>query len=154
MLSFALDQPAAGWPAWLDSALPEGKRIGYADPGAGIYRTAIEKDGRLEAILFVGPSPDLPSPDWLKSQFAQPGPTPAIRRALLAGRPSEGAADEGPIVCVCFQVGASRIAATAAAGDGTLEKIGRRLGAGTNCGSCIPEIRRLIAAKEADRAPA
>ena len=154
MLSFALDRPAAGWPAWRDAALPEGERISYEDAAAGVYRSAIERNGRLEAVLFLGPNPHLPSLDWLKSQFEQPALTPAGRRALLAGRPSEGAADEGPIVCVCFQVGALRIAATAAAGDRTLEKIGHRLGAGTNCGSCIPEIRRLIATKEANSAPA
>ena len=51
-------------------------------------------------------------------------------------------------MCVCFQVGAARIAAAAAAGCRTVEKIGARLGAGTNCGSCVPEIRRLIAAEE------
>ena len=49
------------------------------------------------------------------------------------------------MVCVCFQVGARRIEVAAAAGNGSVEKIGRQLGAGTNCGSCIPEIRRLIA---------
>jgi NAD(P)H-nitrite reductase large subunit len=67
------------------------------------------------------------------------------RRALLAGIPFEGAVDEGAIVCVCFQVGAARIAAAAGAGNRSVESIGRQLGAGTNCGSCIPEIRRLIA---------
>jgi assimilatory nitrate reductase catalytic subunit len=45
-------------------------------------------------------------------------------------------------------VGANRIEAAARAGHRSIEKIGRQLGAGTNCGSCIPEIRRLIAAKE------
>jgi assimilatory nitrate reductase catalytic subunit len=70
------------------------------------------------------------------------------RRTLLAGRPMEGALDEGPIVCVCFQIGARRIRAAAAAGSRSIETIGKRLGAGSNCGSCIPEIRRLIATKE------
>jgi bacterioferritin-associated ferredoxin len=49
------------------------------------------------------------------------------------------------MVCVCFQVGAARIAAAAVAGTRSPEDIGRQLGAGTNCGSCIPEIRRLLA---------
>jgi assimilatory nitrate reductase catalytic subunit len=66
-------------------------------------------------------------------------------------KPIEGEADEGPIVCVCFQVGARRIEDAAAAGHKSVDKIGRQLGAGTNCGSCIPEIRRLLAPKEAAR---
>ncbi len=110
--------------------------------------------GRLEAVLFVGADPKLPSPEWLKSLFALADIPAGERRHLLAGTPVEGAADEGPVVCVCFQVGARRIEAAAAAGNRSVEKIGRQLGAGTNCGSCIPEIRRLLAAKETVREPA
>ncbi len=80
-----------------------------------------------------------------------PAIPPSERRDLLAGSPVEGAIDDGPMVCVCFQVGAKRIEAAAAAGNRSVEKIGRQLGAGTNCGSCIPEIRRLIAPKEVAR---
>jgi NAD(P)H-nitrite reductase large subunit len=104
----------------------------------------VHREGRIEALLFVGPSPKLPSPEWLKSQFDRADMTVTDRRALLAGIPFEGAVDEGAIVCVCFQVGAARIAAVAGAGGRSVESIGRQLGAGTNCGSCIPEIRRLI----------
>jgi assimilatory nitrate reductase catalytic subunit len=112
------------------------------------------RDGRLEAVLFVAPTPKLPSPEWLKSQFELPTFAAADRRALLAGRAVSGS-DEGPIVCVCFQVGAARIAAAAAGGHDSTDAVGRALGAGTNCGSCIPELRRLIAASrpasESDR---
>ena len=75
-----------------------------------------------------------------------------MQAALVApAQAVEGAVDDGPTVCVCFQVGAKRISAAAADGHGSIEKIGRHLGAGTNCGSCIPEIRRLIAGKEISR---
>jgi assimilatory nitrate reductase catalytic subunit len=96
-------------------------------------------------------SPNLPSPDWLKRQFERPGLTTADRRALLAGRPVEGACDEGPLVCVCFQVGASRIAEAASGDNCTVAAIGAKLGAGTNCCSCLPEILRILAANEAAR---
>jgi assimilatory nitrate reductase catalytic subunit len=146
MLNFAFDGPGAGgWRAWLATALPEGDRVSFEDAGAGICRVGVHRDGRVEALLFVGPSPKLPSPEWLKSQFDRPVLALPERRALLAGLPFEGSPEEGAIVCVCFQVGAARIE-RAAAGAGSVEGIGRQLGAGTNCGSCIPEIRRLIAA--------
>jgi assimilatory nitrate reductase catalytic subunit len=150
VLNFACDGPGpgavtGGWHAWLGSALPEGELVTFEDAGAGVYRVGVHNRGRLEALLFVGPSPKLPSPEWLKTQFDRGDLEGAERRALLAGIPFEGAVDEGAIVCVCFQVGAARIAAAAGAGDGSVESIGRELGAGTNCGSCIPEIRRLIA---------
>jgi assimilatory nitrate reductase catalytic subunit len=154
ILHFALDAPAGGWLAWQRAMLSEGDTLTFADAAAGSYRTAVLRDGRLEAMIVVGPTPKLPAPEWLSSQFERATIPIAERRALLAGRPVEGAVDEGPIVCVCFQVGAARIAAAAGEGSRTVEKIGARLGAGTNCGSCVPEIRRLIAAKEVAHEPA
>jgi assimilatory nitrate reductase catalytic subunit len=145
VLHFALDRPDGGWARWLGAALPEGERLAFQDPSAGVYRTAVLEAGRLQAVLFLGPDPKLPSPEWLASRFALDAVPAAERRDLLAGVPAAGAADEGPVVCVCFQVGARRIEAAAAAGSRSVETIGRALGAGTNCGSCIPEIRRLIA---------
>jgi assimilatory nitrate reductase catalytic subunit len=153
ILNFALDPPAADWPDWLRRALPAGDCISFADSASGNYRAAVLREGRLEAVLYIAPSPKLPSPEWLKSQFALAAIAPADRRALLAGRAVVGAADEGPIVCVCFNVGAARIVAAACAGNATVARIGSSLGAGTNCGSCVPEIRRLIAAGPAAAEP-
>jgi assimilatory nitrate reductase catalytic subunit len=148
ILHFALEAPGGGWLAWQRTLLPEGDMLTFVDAAIGAYRAAVLREGRLEAVVFVGPTPTLPAPDCLKAQFERATiPTPE-RRALLAGRPLGGAMDEGPIVCVCFQVGAQRIRAAAAAGNRTVETIGKRLGAGTNCGSCVPEIRRLIAIRE------
>ena len=67
------------------------------------------------------------------------------RTGLLSGRAPADAPDEGRIVCSCFNVGLNRIAA--AIRDGGLtsaEQIGAALKAGTNCGSCIPELKELI----------
>jgi assimilatory nitrate reductase catalytic subunit len=154
VLHFALDAPRGGWLAWQRTMLPHGDILTFADAAAGSYRAAVLRDERLEAALFVGPTPTLPAPDWLKAQFERAAIAVPERRALLAGRPAEGGLDEGQIVCVCFQIGAQRIAAAAAEGSRTVETIGARLGAGTNCGSCVPEIRRLIAAKDPAHAPA
>jgi assimilatory nitrate reductase catalytic subunit len=51
-------------------------------------------------------------------------------------------------VCACFGVGRGAIDAAIAGGCHDLFSIGRRLKAGTNCGSCVPELRRLIANAE------
>ena len=64
---------------------------------------------------------------------------------LLSGRSSEGLASSGPIVCACFGVGKTAISDAIAQGAWTPAAIGARLKAGTNCGSCIPEMKRLIA---------
>ena len=72
--------------------------------------------------------------------------SPATRRALLAGREPGGALPEPP-VCVCLGVGAAAIAAAIAAGCDTVEAVGAATRAGTNCGSCRPEIRSALAAR-------
>jgi assimilatory nitrate reductase catalytic subunit len=50
------------------------------------------------------------------------------------------------MVCACLKVVARRIEAAIAAGTSTVDAIGAVTGAGTSCGSCRPEIARLIAA--------
>jgi assimilatory nitrate reductase catalytic subunit len=67
-------------------------------------------------------------------------------RALLAGGMPDGAQDSGPVVCVCHQVGAARVAKAISEGCHTAEAVGRASAAGTNCGSCLPEINRMLAA--------
>ena len=87
--------------------------------------------------MFVDQDPKLPSPEWLKSRFALATVPAGERRNLLVGRSIEGAAEGGAIICVCFQVGAKHIETAAGEGHTTVEGIGRRLGAGARCGSCI-----------------
>jgi assimilatory nitrate reductase catalytic subunit len=147
MLSFAIDRPVEDWSRLHRDLLPSGDHLEFTDAAAGSFRAAVLRGGRLEGAAIVSATPKLPSPDWLKSQFELASIPPSDRRRLLAARPVEGSADEGPIVCVCFQVGQRAIEAAAAKGCCTVEAIGKMLGAGTNCGSCVPELRRLIAAK-------
>ena len=64
---------------------------------------------------------------------------------LLSGKSMDGLADTGPIVCACFGVGRNTICDTIAGGARSAADIGAKLKAGTNCGSCIPELKRLIA---------
>ena len=74
-------------------------------------------------------------------------PRRAERRALLSGRAATASA--GPVVCACHGVGADVIAATIAGGAGSVEAVGAACKAGTNCGSCIPEIRKMLAGQTA-----
>lgn len=69
----------------------------------------------------------------------------AERMALLTGKPPVGVADVGTIVCACFNVGELTIqAAIREKGLKTHQEVGRCLKAGTNCGSCVPEIKALL----------
>jgi len=118
----------------------------YEDRGAKRYRAALIREGRLEACLFVAPDRELPSRTWLAGLFGQAELDAADRLSLLAGRPSKAQADAGEIVCACYQVGRnSLIQGIQRDGLMTPEAIGKALKAGTNCGSCVPELKQLIA---------
>ncbi len=57
-----------------------------------------------------------------------------------------GLASAGPIVCACFGVGLATIRDAILSGTATsVEGIGTALRAGTNCGSCLPELKRIVA---------
>ena len=139
----ALDASSAGWRDWSQRLLPAGERFTYEDERSRQYRTAVLRDGRLEAVLYVAASPILPSLEWLKTCFDLPAGDSVDRRSLLAGRPL-GVADQGPVVCACFQVGRKRIEGAVADGANSVAEIGVATRAGTNCGSCVPELKRLV----------
>ena len=134
----------AGWQAWLRS-VASGDLAEYKDFGGGVYRAASFAGDRIETCLFVGPARDAGDWEVVKSLFATDALSDDERRALLSGRSVDGLASTGPIVCACFGVGRTTICNAIAAGARSAADIGAQLKAGTNCGSCIPELKRLIA---------
>jgi len=50
----------------------------------------------------------------------------------------------GPSVCTCFEVSQQSIESAITGGANTVEALGKKLGCGTNCGSCIPELKALL----------
>jgi assimilatory nitrate reductase catalytic subunit len=120
--------------------------LDYCDEAAGIYRAALLADDRLEACVYVARRPELPGRRWLSSLFDKPSLAETDRAALLAGRPLGRSADPGPLVCSCFGVGRGVLGeAIRTHGLSSAGEVGARIKAGTNCGSCIPEIRALLA---------
>jgi assimilatory nitrate reductase catalytic subunit len=60
-------------------------------------------------------------------------------------------ADPGPIVCACFAVGLRTLhRAIADRRVTSVAEIGAALRAGTNCGSCIPELNAILRAAQAE----
>jgi assimilatory nitrate reductase catalytic subunit len=123
----------------------DGDALAYDEPATGARRQAWLKDGRLERVLFVTTGGALPPRAWLADLF-EPDTLPAQARAtLLLGRPTGPVSDKGPMVCACLKVAALTIDEAARAGARSVDAIGAATGAGTNCGSCRPEIARRLA---------
>jgi assimilatory nitrate reductase catalytic subunit len=88
----------------------------------------------------------LPDRTWLAGLFERQKLSAPERVGLLAGRPPGAREDAGPVVCSCFGVGRNSLRlAIAQHGLTDTRQVGARLRAGTNCGSCLPEIRALLA---------
>nr|WP_234981448.1 nitrate reductase [Fontimonas thermophila] len=142
-------EPVDDWAACARDMLGVGDAdadwIEYEDRSVGVFRAAWIVDGRIAACLFVSPRPDLPSRAWLSGLFVKERLDDRDRIGLLVGEPPDRDADTGPTVCACFGVGRHAIVGAIHGGCRTVEALGQRLRCGTNCGSCIPELRALIA---------
>jgi assimilatory nitrate reductase catalytic subunit len=145
---FADNADLAGWQSWLRRNATD-DLAEYKDFGGGVYRAASFAGDRIDSCLFIGPAHD--AGDWnvVKDLFAAGALGSDQRRMLLSGKSTNGLANAGPIVCACFGVGRNAICETIAAGARSAADIGAKLKAGTNCGSCIPELKRLIAQEAA-----
>jgi assimilatory nitrate reductase catalytic subunit len=139
----AASRPDARW--FRDTFAPDGDILEYEDERAGIYRAALLREGALIACVFVGPRASLPPRDWLGERFALAAIDEDDRLALLQGWPAGPRVDAGPIVCACLRVGRNTIVAAIEQGLATLAAVGQCTRAGMSCGSCRPEIARLIA---------
>jgi assimilatory nitrate reductase catalytic subunit len=124
----------------------EGEAVTYEDPATGARRNAWIRDGRLERVLFVTTGKALPPRSWLVDLFEAETLPAESRATLLFGRPPGPVVDKGAMVCACLKVGTRAIDAAARGGASTVEAIGAATGAGTNCGSCRPEIARRLQA--------
>lgn len=147
-LSLAGTAAAPHWRRWLARMVNQdtGEWMELADPGAGRYRAAVLARGRLQHCLFVAPARQtLPDGAWLAELFQRSRLSAEERRFLLCGRPPAGCGSGGPRVCACFNVGRDTILAAIRAGAASVEAVGEALQAGTNCGSCRPEIKALLA---------
>jgi len=117
----------------------------YADRTSGVFRAVHLVDDRIAQCIFISARPDLPARQWLASLFDKPQLELADRAALLAGRPIAAGADTGPTVCSCFGVGRNTICkAIREQNLTTPAQITACVKAGGNCGSCVPELKKLL----------
>ena len=136
------------WRTFFAARGDDGHITEYEDSGRGVYRAAIFSGDALDACLFMGPLAERLDWDAVKAVFAANTISDQQRRLLLSGKSADGVSSDGPVVCACFGVGRTAICGVIAEGACTPADIGAKLRAGTNCGSCIPELKRLIAQTE------
>jgi assimilatory nitrate reductase catalytic subunit len=142
--------PAEAWAEIAALVAAAGQAAEFADAGRVDHRlVALDRDGRLASSAFLHAASEPPPLDaeWLGERFRAEAVSPADCRSLLAGRPQAPRPARGPIVCSCFAVGRETIVGAIAGGAVSTAAVGAATRAGTNCGSCRPEINALIAAR-------
>ncbi len=148
----------ADWSLWARSQLgvtDDADWIEASDVAEQQYRAAHLVDDRIAACAFVSPrAEDLPAREWLSGLFIKDQIDDLDRVGLMVGQPAEAGADPGPQVCSCFGVGRNVICAAIREGANSAEALGAKLRCGTNCGSCIPELKILVSQTRAALAEA
>jgi assimilatory nitrate reductase catalytic subunit len=107
----------------------------------GFARFVIAREGHLAGAFFMSREPVSAARNWLIGQLgAKLEPL-----QILRGRPASAAEDKGAIVCACMNVGRNEIWTYGARYPSqSLNAICDGTRAGTGCGSCRPEVARII----------
>jgi assimilatory nitrate reductase catalytic subunit len=117
----------------------------FEDANSGALREAFLNGDRVDRILFTTCTGGLPPRDWLAELFASEALSAQDRALLLVGRAPGRPLETSPIVCACRGVRQAKIESVIADGCGSIDAVGEATGAGSSCGSCRPEIARLLA---------
>jgi assimilatory nitrate reductase catalytic subunit len=151
----------ADWLAGFDAACGLGGHgvIRYDDARRHVGRRITVAGDRLLGVRLSGDAGALAAGDWLRDWLQRGAPVTPVRRLLAApaAQAPDGFAAPGPgaaAVCTCWQVDAAAIerclggidhtTATGAPAQAALAHLQQALRCGTQCGSCLPELRTRV----------
>jgi len=154
------EAPPAGLLADLERILGLGgsDSLRYADKKKGQHRTVrLVRQGEQAALTGFVLAGDTSAQGWIGTLLKDELPAQAYGRLLLlpGAKPPVAVQSRGKPVCSCFNVSdiaidahLSRLGqgmgAAAASEEARLASLQQSLKCGTNCGSCIPELKRRV----------
>jgi assimilatory nitrate reductase catalytic subunit len=123
----------------------------YDDKKRGNSRRILVHDEQLAAVSLAG---DSSAEHWLKEYLQNEQAVAGLGRLLLmpSAKAPQGFKARGRIVCNCFNVAETEIenvlgaegGSNHASLDAALSALQTTLKCGTNCGSCVPELKKMI----------
>ncbi len=148
----AAEVPDAAMLAAIDAAfgLDAADAIRYDDAPRGVGRRIVIRGGRLDAVRLSGAGAATAAEAWLRDWMLGGESVDRIRRALLAPTAAAPvpAATASRVVCNCLGVSERAIRDALpmlpASPADALAALQAQLGCGTSCGSCVPEVKRML----------
>ncbi len=119
----------------------------YEDRPRGVSKRIRVESGQVVVARLTGETAAF---EWLRDLVVEGVEAASLRTWMLAPvtRPPTATAGRGRIVCNCLNVAEPDILA-AIAGGADLAGLQGVLKCGTECGSCVPELKRLLAGNRA-----
>jgi assimilatory nitrate reductase catalytic subunit len=146
----ASSAPDSQWIEAFDALLFQANAqvLRYDDAVSGSARRIAVLDDFLAGARLSGGAIAQPALQWLRSLFLARTNVRTLSRWLLAPAPPESfELKASKTLCTCFGVSEAEISESLARalGDGAarLTAVQEALRCGTNCGSCVPELKRL-----------
>jgi ferredoxin-nitrate reductase len=123
----------------------EYEEIVFIDKARRYYKKCIIHQDRLVGAILVGDKEEFKEfRDWITGRIEL-----SDRRLQLLRSGNKATPVIGKLVCSCNNVGAGNLAEKIAAGCEDLGALCAATGAGTGCGSCLPEVKRILEAAAA-----
>lgn len=127
--------------------IPVAKAMRYVDNGTGQFRAiwlqrhATDTNPMNAHIRFVMATGAGPAESWVKQLFQDGTDVSAMGNLLLqlGAHPPSGVTLRGAVICNCYGVNQTTIDSYTSLAD-----LQQATGCGTNCGSCLPELKAIF----------
>lgn len=126
----------------LKSVLPAHWLLVTRQHGKGLTVVATSENRFVFGLWLENSYRALPD-EWLDSCLQQDDISSELLANLLRGTPDEAFLN-GKLVCSCFSVREKTIETAIQAGCSSVDGLGNELKCGTNCGSCKPELQKML----------
>ena len=139
------DQPGIDLITQIDTILgmtDEMPLLNYNDAKRGISKRILIENDQVTGVRLMG---ETLAADWLKDVMSSGTFTDELRRWALAPvvAPPTGQKGRGKIVCNCLDISQNEIIDNIESGA-DLPTLQTKLKCGTECGSCVPELKKLV----------
>jgi assimilatory nitrate reductase catalytic subunit len=101
------------------------------------------RQGVMSLIMFISVNYNEVDPSWINSLLSNEDVKPDQLHGLLNIQPDEQF-KQGKLVCSCFKVAENTIIDAIKGGCDSVDRLGKQLKCGTNCGSCKSELSQMV----------